>query len=383
LKEQGILSDLRVLDLCDEKGWLCSKLLAGMGAEVIRVQSPRLPIPDCYANRGKHSLSLKIESKKGADLFLQLVKTADILIETFPPGYLEGLGLDYVKLRDIKPRLIMVSITPFGQTGPYRDFKTSELVSAAMGGQMSVTGDPEKAPLKPYGPQTFWMASLFAANGVMLALRERESGGSGQYLDISIHECTAGTLDHVMVRYFNLGEVAQRSGSLNWNQAFRIFKCQDGYILLTLFYQWQTLMELLKSEGGAGELGDEVWSGETYRRENAEKVIQVLEEWTQKHKVDELVELGQLMRFPWAAVDDLARVLDNPQLRSRSYFVEQKDPGSGRTIKVPGAPVKMSRSPWKVDQTLPRSGEYNQQIYGRELGLSEEEIASLEAEGVI
>jgi crotonobetainyl-CoA:carnitine CoA-transferase CaiB-like acyl-CoA transferase len=379
----NILDGYRVLDLAEEKGTLASKLLLDMGAEVIRIEKPGKEVQPGYANSGKHCISLDIATQKGQGIFEKLAKVADVVIESFAPGYLSQLGLGYSQLCQINSRLIMATITDFGMSGPYCDKKSSDLVSSALGGPMSVCGEPEKPPLKPYGHQAYFTASLFAANGILLALWKRHSTQTGQHIDISIHECLAATLDHVLVRYFYEGDVAERQGSLYWNKAFRIFPCQDGYILLSLMQHWETLIELLDSEGLAGDLKDSRWQDEAERRNHISHIIEVFAEWTRRHSVSDLVELGQLMHFPWANVAALSEVVDNPQLNAREFFIDVIDPESGSAYKFPGSPVKMSRSHWQVDDKIPRTGEYNHEVFSRRLGLSEREMARLAQERVI
>jgi crotonobetainyl-CoA:carnitine CoA-transferase CaiB-like acyl-CoA transferase len=281
----GVLSGYRILDCTDEKGAFCAKVLADMGAEVIRF-----------------NLEKTEESKRLRDL----VKKTDVLVESFPPGHMASLGLGYKDLKKINPDLIMVAITPFGQSGPYKDFKACDLVVEALGGWMSVTGEPG-APLKLYGNQAYNTASLFAANGALLALRQRHTTGRGQYIDISIMECVAATLDHVLVRYFYEDIVSGRQGSRHWNNAFEIFRCRDGYILLSLHQQWETLAEWLAAEGMVDDLAEERWRDREERNRGIDHVIEVLGRWTLTHGVKELVEKGQLMRFPWAEVAYISR----------------------------------------------------------------------------
>jgi benzylsuccinate CoA-transferase BbsE subunit len=329
-------SILRVLDLTDAKGRLCSRLLADMGAEVIRIGKPGESEGFHWEDRGKRSITLDIESKPGQTLFRRLLKTADVLVESHPPGYLDTLGLGYNQLSKLNPRLIMASITPFGQTGPYSGYKSSDIVAGAMGGQLYLNGEAGSPPLKPFGNQSYYLASLFTAIGVMLALYHRHSSGKGQYIDISLQECIAAALDHALVRYFYLGEVAKRQGSLHWNNAFRIFACKDGYILLSLFHQWPTLVEWLASEGMAADLTDLKWLDREYRLEHIDHVIEILERWTVKHPAVELVAKGQLMRFPWAEVASIDGLLANPQLEARGFWTEVEH--QGKKFKLP-APV--------------------------------------------
>jgi len=385
LGREGVLSGYRVLDLTDEKGMVCSRLLADMGAEVIRIEKPGVESARVFdeANRGKLDITLNIENESGQDIFKGLVKTADAVVESYPPGYLELLGLGYHKLNETNPRLIMASITNFGQDGPYRDYKSGDMVASALGGQVYVCGVPEMPPLKPFGNQAYYTASILAAIGIMLALWNRHTTSRGQYIDISLQECAAATLDHVLVRYFYEGLVAKRQGSLHWNNAFRIFPCRDGYILLSLLQQWETLVEWLDSEGMAGNLTDKKWRDREYRLKHLDHTIDVLEQWTKTHAVIELVEQGQLMHFPWAEVTSIPGLVDSPQLKERGFFIEVEHSQSGKKYKIPGAPCKLGGSPWQVGDHVPSIGEHNMEIYHGELGLSEDEIKTLIKDGVI
>ncbi len=380
------LSGYRVLDLTDERGMLCSRYLADMGAEVIRVEKPGEVFPGgnfYWENLGKRAITLNIDFKPGQEIFRRLVETADVLVESRPLGYLEALGLGYHRLSQINPRLVMASITDFGQGGPYRDYKSCDIVASALGGQMYVCGEAESPPLKFFGNQSYYLASIFAAIGVLLALWSRHTSGRGQHIDISLQECVAATLDHVLVRYFYQGVVAKRQGGLYWSNAFRISTCKDGYILLSLFQQWPTLVEWLAAEGMAEDLTDEKWLDRGYRLQHLDHVIEVLERWTKSHTVAGLVEKGQLMRFPWAEVASISGLMASHQLRERDFWVEVRHPETGEKYKFPAAPAKLSRSPWQVGSKLPKAGEHNRDIYHGELGLSEEEIETLARKGVI
>lgn len=276
----GALSDCIILDFPDEKSRLCVKTLSGLGASV---------------------LPLKVASAAEQMHLRDLIKTADILVESYPPGYLASFGLGYENLSKLNPRLIMVSITHFGQDGPYKDFKSCDLVDQALGGWLSVTGEPEK-PLKLYGNQAYNTASLFAVNGILLALWQRRESGKGQYLDIAITECVAATLDYVLVRYFYENVVSKRQGSRHWHNAFRVFPCKDGYVLLTLHHQWDTLVELMAYDGMAGDLTEERWRDRRERDRHIDHIIEIIEEWTSRYQASELEAKGQLMHFPWAEV---------------------------------------------------------------------------------
>jgi crotonobetainyl-CoA:carnitine CoA-transferase CaiB-like acyl-CoA transferase len=278
-----VLSGYHVLDCANESAALCIKTLAVMGAEVVHA------LPESELAR-----------------FRELLPAADFLIETAPPGLMTSLGFGYPALQKINPRLIMASITPFGQTGPHKDLKSSDLTIQALGGWLSVTGEPQR-PLKLYGNQAYNTASLFTVNAVLLALLQRHETGKGQFIDVSILECVASTLDHVLVRYFYEGVVSGRRGGRHWNNAFNIFPCADGHcandhILLSIHRQWETLVELMASEGMAADLIGLEWNDRDFRNTHIDHIIEVIGRWTLKHKAGELEELGQLMHFPWAEV---------------------------------------------------------------------------------
>ena len=400
-KDRGLLSSLRVLDLADEKASFCSRLLANMGARVIKIEKPggdpsrnigpfrkgslksKNSLSFFYNNTNKLGITLDLEHREGKSLFLMMVRKTDVIVETFPPGYLEQIGLDFKVLAQVNPKHILVSVTGFGQNGPMRDLKSCDLVASAYGGQMYVSGSPSKPPLKAFGEQSYVAASLFAATGVLLALRKRAKTGKGEHIDISLQESVTATLEHVMVRYFSEGVIPRRQGSLHWNDAFTVLPCKDGFIHLTLFQQWETLIEWLDTEGMAEDLKDEKWRDEDYRRAHAEHVIKVLGWWTKTHTVDELFELGQRMRFPWAPVQSPGDVLRSPQLNGRDFFVEMDHPETGSVLKYPGVPYKFSRGFIHKKKPAPLPGEDNVMIYQKELGIAEAELKRLVSQHII
>ncbi|MBA7663658.1 MAG: hypothetical protein GH143_01890 [Calditrichaeota bacterium] len=400
-KETAPLAALRVLDLADESACFCSKLLADLGAKVIKVETPggdasrrvgpfqgNTPHPEkslsfWYNNTGKLGITLNLESNEGQSIFLRLASKTDVVVETFPPGYLKKIGLDYEVLSEPNPGLILVSVTGFGQTGPYQHYKSGDLVASASGGQMYVSGNPENPPLKPYGQQSYYAASLFAATGILLALHQRHQTGRGQHLDISLQEAVAATLEHVMVRYFHEKAVPARQGNLHWTNTACLLPCEDGYLFVTFDREWETLIDLLDSEGMAADLKEEGWREEDYRRQHTDHIIEVLSAWTKTHTTAELFELGQSMRFPWAPVSSPEEVFHSPQLRARRFFTPVDHPESGGSFVYPGAPAKFSESSWEVRRRAPLIGEDNVRVYQEELGLSPQELARLAAANVI
>ncbi len=369
-----------VLDLADEKAGFCSKLLADIGARVIKVESPagdtsrqtgtfykNSPSPKRslffdYNNTNKSRITLDLAHHSDQETFCKLIKRTDIVIETFAPGYLENLGLGFEAIHKLNPGLILVSVTGFGQDGPQSKYKSCDIVAAAVGGQMAVNGTPTTPPLKPFGEQSYYTASLFAAVGIMLALRRRAQTGIGEHLDISLQEAVVATLEHVMVRYYHEGLIANRQGNLHWNNAFFISPCKDGHILMTLFHQWETLVEWLDSEGMAEDLTEKKWRDQEYRQKHSGHIIKVLERWSRTHTRDELFALGQLMRYPWAPVLSPNEVLNSPQLKSRNFFIEMTHPETETSPKYPGAPYTFLRSSIEGVRPAPDLGENSEDV---------------------
>jgi len=248
---------------------------------------------------------------------------------------------------------------------------------------MYVSGSPSTPPLKPFGEQSYYTASLFAAIGILLALRKRNHSNKGEHITISLQETVASTLDHVMVRYFYEKMVSQRQGPLSWNNASSILPCKNGYIFITLFQQWETLIEWMESEGMAEDLTDPKWSEEEYRLNHFSHMIEVLQRWTKTHTVNELFELGQLMRFPWAPVQSLKEVLSCPQLKTRKFFIDVDHPETGASFKYPGMPYQFSHFLLNQWKRAPLIGEDNIKVYQEQLSISEKELERLSSIGVI
>lgn len=395
-----LLTGLRVLDLTDEKGSFCTKLLADMGARVIKIERPggdaarhsppfmknddhpEKSLSFYYQNTGKLDITLNIKHVKAKKILFDLIKENDVIVESFSPGYLDELNIGFENLSQKNPNVILASITGFGQTGTRRNYQACDLVAEAYGGQMSVTG--HSLPLKHYGEQSYLTASLFAAIGILIAVRKRRTTGKGKHLDISLQEGVASTLEHVMVRFFYENILAKRQGPLHWDHLFHILPCKDGFIQITLFDKWDTLVEWMDSEGMARDLTDQKYRDETVRRNQLDHIISVLEKWTRTHTKAELFDLGQLMQFPWAPVHSPGDVVESPQLAERDFF-QQTTPQTGKTVikKCPRRPFILHPSgPYPIVPP-PSPGRDNHQIYHQELDMSQEELMALSDLGVI
>jgi crotonobetainyl-CoA:carnitine CoA-transferase CaiB-like acyl-CoA transferase len=397
----GFLAGIRILDLADEKASFCTKLLADMGAHVIKVEKPggdssrkigpfcndTSPSPNSlsffYNNTNKFGITLDLEHSEGQSIFRKLVRKSDVVVETFPPGYLKQIGLDYEVLNGVNSRIILVSVSGFGQRGPRRDYKPCDAVVSASGGQMHSCGSPSAAPLKAFGNQSYFTGSLFAATGILLALRNRAKTGRGEYLDISLQASVTATLEQVMVRYFSEGVIDHRRESHYWNDDFVVLPCRDGFMHVTLFQKWPTLVEWLDTEEMAEDLMDEKWLDEDYRRKHIGHVIEVLKKWTSTHSADEIFKLAQLMRFPWAPVQSPQEILDSPQLNARNFWVKREDSDCEKMLRYPGNPCKTANESDFPANPAPLPGEHNEMIYRQELGLSGDELKRLYGRKVI
>jgi len=397
----GLLGGIRILDLADEKASFSTKLLADLGARVVKIEKPggdparkRAPQQEkssdtesnlsfCYHNTNKLSITLNLESREGRQIFLKLAQATNAVVESFPPGHLEKLDLGFEALKKINPALVLVSVTGFGQTGLRSAYKSCDLIASAFGGQMYVTGSPDSEPLKLCGEQSYLTVSLYAAISILLTLRQRGKNQCAEHIDISLQEAVISSLEHVSMRFFAEKIISERQGSLHWNNFFYVFPCKDGFMQMTLFENWETLVEWLDSEGMAQDLVDEKYGDQTYRMNHVSHIIEVLRKWTMSHTTKDLFELGQLMRFPWAPVQTPKQITNCSQLEARKFFVDIAHPEKGDTHKYPRFPYLFSPPVATPYKRAPRVGEHNAQIYSEELGFSKNEVNRLSAKGVI
>ena len=399
------LSDLRVLDLTDLKGALAAKLMGDMGADVIKIEPPSGdsmreigPFLDgnshrerslvfWFYNTSKRSITLDLNQPTGRELFKQLAATADVIIESSTPGTLAALGLSYEKLKRLNPDLILTSISPFGQTGPYKDYKTSDTVAEALGGMVYVNGFPDDPPLRGFGLQAYHSAAFFAAIGTMSALWARDSIGEGQWVDISLQEAVAGAVEQVSPYYHQGLGVETRRGSLHWSRYFRVAQCKDGYVMHCSLGDWTSLVEWVKGNDNGHDKSQRVdnpdWEDLQYRKENAEQLFDILDDWAKDYRVAELMEGAQLRRIPYAMVRPPEALFDDPQLKERGFFSGVEHPELRRSFQYPGGPFFFTKTPWRISRRPPLLGEHNAEIFTGELGLSPERLTGLVRDGVI
>ncbi len=393
------LSPYRALDLTDEKGFLCGKILADLGVDVIKVERPGgdpdrhtgpfyHDIPDPQKslhwlafNASKRSITLDIESSGGQENFKKLVRNADFVIESSPPGYLDSLGLGYPVLGKINPRIIMTSITPFGQSGPYKDYKSSDIVSMAMGGLMYTLGDPDRPPVRVSAPQAYVLAGAEAAVGTLIAHHYRELMGEGQHVDTSIQESVVLALmeSPMLWEFQKVNE--RRLGSVRRMATFPggeriVWPCKDGYVTTMPVMGGMIgaatskgLVELADAEGLAPDFLKEIdWPKLDMREMTMERLNRLLApigEFFKRHTKAELHEMAfskKIMLYPVNTVRD---IMEDTQLRTRDFWVKVEHPELGTTITYPGAFARLSETPCRL-RRAPLIGEHNEEI-SREL----------------
>ncbi len=409
-----MLSGLRALDLTGETGFLCGKLLARFGIDVLKIEKPGgdparqrgpfykdTPDPEkslyWFAfNESKRGITLDIETAEGQELFRKLVKTADFVIESFYPGYMESLGLDYSRLSAIRPGLIMASITPFGQTGPYRDYKGTDIVIMATGGVMSLTGKPDGIPCRLSPEHAYCLGGTYAAVAVLTACYYRQRTGEGQYIDVALSECAVReNYSEVPVSWKFGHYTAGRHGDIMFRYGVNtrtIWPCKDGHVTWTLFggtigaTENKALTKWLEEEGLLGDLKGINWDkwgfdGITQAEiDRIEKpVFELLVRYTKKEIEDESMKRG--LRI--SAVSDVKDLTESAQLKFRGYWKDIEHPELGCKITYPGHLYISNQDDAAPLSRAPLIGEHNKAIYEDELGLDSRTLANLKEKGVI
>ena len=398
--QESALEGIKVLELGHHiSAPYCVKLLADYGAEVIKVEPPtegdrsrRMgPFPEdvphlekgglfLHLNMNKKGITLNLECYDGAKILKELVRWADILVENFPPMYLPSMGLGYSDLEPVNPQLVMTSITPFGQTGPYRDYKATEMGIFAMSGRMNSHGIPEREPLR-YGPDISWFQTgTTAAVSTLAALFVSQAEGVGQQVDVSAMEALVGNLDNRPL-YYEYSGVKTERGKLVGGYPHGAYPCKDGYVVMAVGYQ-AYFQRLCNAMGLPDLTADPRFSTPEARSENQEEFEPIFFGWMMEHTKREVFEVCQEARVMCGPLMGPDELLEDPQLKARGFFVEVDHPEAG-TLTYPGAPFKMPKTPWKVRSPAPTLGEHNWEVYCGRLGYSREDLVHLRSAGVI
>jgi crotonobetainyl-CoA:carnitine CoA-transferase CaiB-like acyl-CoA transferase len=394
----SLLSGYRVLDLSSSMGAFCGKLLRDLGMDVIKVEpregdATRREAPFAkgdtdregslrfaYLNAGKRSITLDIAAESSRKLLLDLVARSDIVLEDFTPGYLSTRNLGYEVLLERQNKLILVSLSGFGQDGPYAQFKTPDIVGNAMGGLLYISGDPQMTPCNPPETQSYYYASLFASYGVMLALWQREMRGIGAWIDASI-QASMALHEHVAFNYSAEGRVMKRAGSQHQHNApANLFQCKNGWIALFVTQNhWPILLKVWEDHDPA--LDDPKWINSNLRRQNADYINAQVTSFTSRFLKENLAELMQKNGIPGLPVNSPSDFIKDPHIQAREFFGIVKHPVLG-TFAQPGCPF-MVDGKRDAPSPAPLLGQHNREVFCGELSLSTSELAALAAASVI
>ncbi len=395
----GPLEGIRVLDLTQVLfGPFATMLLSDMGAEVIKIERPEVgdiargngPIVRGQStyflslNRGKKSVTLNLATEQGKAVFLELVKSADILVENFKPGTMQKLGLSYEVVRQSNPGIIYAAGSGFGQDGPYAGKPAFDIIVQAMGGVMSITGEEGGPPLRPGVSYGDIAAGLFLCIATLAALQERHRSGEGQMVDISMLDCQVAVQENAFVRYLNTGEIPHALGTRHpVITPFQTFQTKDGSIALALRGgikdQWPLFCAAIDR---IDIIDDPRFNDGWARTQNYRELEPILTEAMKKRTTGEWVEELEQAGIPCGPVNTIDKVASDPQIKARNMIIDVEHPEAG-TFKVVNSPFKFSRTPDKVGRASPELGEHTEEILNRLAGISPAEMGRLKASGVI
>jgi len=391
------LAGVKVLDLTHLiAGPYCTKIFSGFGADVIKIEKPGRgdmarhlgpflkdkPGPErsglfLYLNSNKKSITLNLKSNTGLKIFKELVKDADVVVENFSPGVMDRIGLDYQTLKKINPGLIMTSISNFGQTGPYRDYKSSNMVAWGMSGGRYTDGEPDKRPVQGGGWLTHYTAGLFGVAGTVTALCQRNETGSGEHVDVSILESIMAMTLYPAVGYSYRDDIYTSGGK----GYLGIFPCKDGYIGLNAYTELHR--ELVFTFLGMPEMAkDSRFESRMQLRDNLDEARSIVAPYVMDREKMELFRSGNEWRIPFGLVPTTKEMLESPQHKAREFFEEVDHPVMGK-VTMPGAPFKMMETPWQLGNPAPLLGEHNEDVYCRVLGYTKQDLVRFRERGVI
>lgn len=406
------LSGVRVVDLSGMAGQYCGKMFADLGAEVILVEPPggsstrrEGPFLDhrihaensltfSYFNTGKRSIIVDIDSRAGQDVLRKLIGTADLVLETDRPGAMKERGLDFGALVDSIPDIVVTSITPFGQTGPYANYESEDIVMLAIGGLLALGGYFDSEPIAAHGNQAYLAAAQFAAVASLMALyaNEKKPGDArGRHIDVSIQECVVLALENTAQQY-DLQKITRgREAGQQKLAGTGLFPCADGdvYLMASGIASsgfWKNTIRWLEEEGVANvhQLQEARWTDFGYlaTEEAKSRFANLFGPFASRHAKLYLYNAGQAHRVPICPVNDPKDIVENRQLAFRGFFSEIPHTFSGRVLKAPGAPYRLTETPWRPSRPSPMLGQHTSEIL-TELGVGFEAQAALFKAGAV
>lgn len=411
-RSPGALQGVKVIDMSGLAGQYCGKMFSDLGADVIliepirgssvRCEGPFLDdkvhieysLPFAYFNAGKKSVCLDLDQPEGQRILRELVKRSDLLIESERPGTMAARGLDYASLASIAPQLVMTSITPFGQDGPYAHYESEDIVALALGGLLYLGGYPDSPPIAAHGNLAYLAAAQFASVASMTALLSVELAAGdrlGRHIDVSIQECVVMGLENAIQFYDLEGVVRKREAGQQRMAGTGVFPCADGEIYLmaggiasTRF--WESTVQWLVDEGvpAAAQMRDEKWANHDYLvTDEAKKSFAALfTPFARTRTKAWLYQAGQARRIPICPISRPNDILENRQFAYRGFFTTIQHPPSQRILTMPGAPYKLTATPWRSPSASPQLGEHTDAVLA-ELGYDQATRAALLQAGVL
>ena len=398
------LEGVRILEYCRTvTGAYTTKIMADLGAEVIKIEPPgigddarrKAPFPGdiphpeksglfLYLNSNKMGVTLDAQKITGAEIFKKMVKDMDILVEDGSPGEIEKAGLGYDELKLLNPGLIMTSITPYGRSGRYKDYKAYQLNIANASGQANMLPLPspnlDRPPVKPGGNLTDYDPALMAVVAILAAFFWKGVSGKGQFIEISKQEALINMQRVESVTFANMGLIMNRMGMSNAMPG-GIMPCKDGYVVSVSpeDHQWDSLMELI----GEPDWSKKDWCKDRFvRAENAVELTKLIVEWMVRHSKEQIYREGQSLSCPIAPLHSTEDMVKSEQLQARAFLAEIEHPAVGK-LKFPTSPYRFSKTPWQLRRPAPLLGESNEEIYCERLGYSRDELVKLREAGII
>jgi crotonobetainyl-CoA:carnitine CoA-transferase CaiB-like acyl-CoA transferase len=393
----SMLDGIRVIDFTNTvAGPGCTFFLGDMGAEVIKVERPGLGdearlfppykegISASFAvlNHGKRGVSLDLKNPAAVGLFKELVAKSDVLVENFRPGVMAKLGLDYETLKAVNPRLVMCSISGYGQYGPLANLPAYDAVIQAMSGLMSTSGSPDGPPMRSGTLIVDISTAFYSAFGICAALFSRERTGRGEYLDISMYDVAINLLEAKFVDYTVTGQIPQRTGNrYPYVTPFDTFKTSDGFVMIICVGE-QPFQNLCNAMGKPELAQDERFNNLMVRNANEAELKKLIEEWSSKLSTEEAWEALKSNEVPGAPVNDVKQVVESPHTAARNMVVDLEQPGAG-IIRIFGPAMKAAGSEIKVRGPAPSLGQDNRWLLEEVLGKSPEQAEEILSSGAM
>lgn len=390
---------IRILDFTRVlSGPFCTAMFADLGAEVIKVEGPGNasdilrfedwgtingePIFFMAVNRGKKGIVLDLKTQKGKEIIEELAAISDVIVENFRPGVMERLGIGYSTVKEINPQIIYASLNGFGSGSPYEKMPAYDIVAQAMGGLMSVTGEENGPPMRVGANVGDTFASLYAAFAIATALWVREIRGIGQQIEISMCDSIFSILDVALYKYLATGEVPARIGSADHTvYPFDLFAASDGSFVLAA-YDPRSYPRFCEAIGQPGLVDAQEFAGVEQRWKNRAQMKSIIENWSSKRPVGEVLEIMAEAGVPAAPVLNIQEIAESDHIDARNILIDIEHPKAGKT-RIPVMPVKFSETPACIERPSPLLGQHTDEILGDLLGMSEERIAQLRRQEII